>query len=497
MLSIPPSEPIILRPIQEEIIAACRDTMRNHKRFILQAATGLGKTILATWMIKKAFQKGKKCLFVCDRITLVEQTSKVFEKYGVGHGIIMSNHPGYDPELPVQIASIQTLARRKIQTFDLIFIDEIHSFFKAHQELLQKNKESFVIGLSATPFTAGLGKHFTTHIEPVPMRKLIDDGYLCDFEIYGPDTFDLSKVRTVAGEYKNDDLGDATDTPKLVGDVVDTWFKLARDRKTIVFCTNVAHGRHLAKEFCKRGIKAAEINGYMQKDGEDGREKILESFVTGETQVICSVEILIKGFDVTHVDCVVWATATKSPTKWIQGCGRGLRIHEGKRMCRIIDHGSNAERLGFPDEFEFLELDDGKKGDASKKKKEKKEKLHKKCPSCAYLKPSGVYICPACGFAPVHVEPVETQDGELKKLKRKAKNEYSLLDKKAFLAQLNQYAADKGYKQGGGGCFGWALHAYKDKFGTNPPSAIRWNNRAIPGGDVLGWIKHRNIKNSK
>jgi DNA repair protein RadD len=489
------SKPLELKTAQKQIVNACRQTMATHKRMVLMAATGLGKTIIAVWMIRQAMRKDLRILFICDRVNLVEQTSAVFSEYGINHGIIMSDHSGYAPGLRVQIASAQTLARRKIHEFDFIIIDECHTWHKAHKNVLKMNPEAFVLGLSATPFSKGLGKYFDTHVEPVPMRQLINDEYLCDFEIYGPDTIDLTKVRTRAGEYREDDLAEATDKPTLVADVVDTWFKLARGRKTIIFCTNVAHGRHLAQEFCKRGVKAAEINGYMAKGGEDGRDQILDGFISGDTQVMCSVEILIKGFNVTSVDCIVWATATKSPTKWIQGCGRGLRLHSGKDICRILDHGSNAERLGFPDEFEFLKLDDGQgqKGQGQQNQ-ERQQRLPQKCPSCDFLKPAGVRKCPACQFTPEFVQDVEVEDRELKKLKRKVRREYSLQEKQSFLAQLNQYAADKGFKQGKKGCFGWALHKYKEKFGSDVSSRLDWGTREQIGSEVRNFITHLHIK---
>jgi len=486
-----------LRPVQEVIINDCRSTISRFKRMILMSATGVGKTIIAVWMIKQAIHKSLKILFICDRITLVNQTSLVFKDYGILHGVIMADHPDYAPDLQVQVASIQTLARRKIHEFDFIIIDEVHTWYKAHEKVLKMNPDAFVLGLSATPFSKGLGKHFDTHIEPVPVRQLINDGYLCDFEIYGPATIDLSNVKTVAGEYKNDDLAEAADKPHLVADVVQTWLKLAKDRKTIVFCVNVAHGKHLAKEFRKNGIKADQINGYMPKEGEDGRDRVLEDYISGDTRVICSVEILIKGFDVTSVDCIVWATATKSHMKWIQGTGRGLRKHPGKTICRVLDHGSNAERLGFPDEYEFLHLDDGKHPDSKNKKKEIPEKLPKKCPSCDFLKPAGVRKCPACQFTPEFIQDVEFEEGELKKLQRKTRSEYTLKEKQSFLAQLNQFAFDKGFKQGKGGCFGWALMQYKEKFGSDVPSRLDWGAKEPITQEVKGFLTHMNIKRAK
>lgn len=485
---------IRLYPVQEKIVTECRNTMRIHKRIILQAATGLGKTIIATWMAKQAYKKDLRILFVCDRISLINQTSDVFNEYGLNHGIFQADNPNYAPDMSIQIGSIQTLARRKQREYDFIILDEIHSFFKAHEKILDNNPNAFVIGLSATPFTKGLGKYFDTHIEPVPMRKLIQDGYLSDYEIYGPDTIDLTGVRTQNGDYRNDDLAKAADKINLVADLVKTWKRLSNNKKTIVFAVNVAHGRHIEKVFKRNGINAKEINGYMHKEGEGGANKIIEDFRNGEIKVLISVEMLVKGFDVPDVECIVFATATKSHMKWIQAVGRGLRSFDGKKICRILDHGSNAERLGFPDEYEFLKLDDGKHSRKKKKEQELKIKLPKKCPSCDFLKPAGVHKCPACQFEPKFIKAVEVRDGELKKLQRKTRNEYSLKDKQSFLAQLNQYASETGKKEGKNGCFGWSIHKYKEKFGSEVPSRLDWGAREPIGKEVKGFITHCNIK---
>lgn len=486
-----------LYPLQKTIVNDLRDTMRVHKKIILQAATGLGKTIIATWIAKEAAKRDLKILFVCDRISLIQQTSAVFSDYGLLHGIFQADNPMYAPDLQIQIGSIQTLARRKQLNYDFIIFDEIHSFFKAHEKILNHNPDAFFLGLSATPFTKGLGKYFDTHIEPVPMRQLINEGYLSDFEIYGPSTIDLSKVRTRAGDYRDNDLSEAADKPQLVADVVQTWKKLANDKKTIVFAVNVAHARHLEKEFKKCGVNAQEINGYMQKEGEEGANKIIEDFRQNRIKVLISVEMLVKGFDVPDVECVVFATATKSAMKWIQACGRGLRMFTGKELCVIVDHGSNAERLGFPDEYEFLELDDGKHQRTKNKQQEKKEQLPKKCPSCDFLKPAGVQKCAACGFTPKFSEDVETSKGDLEKLKRKARKDYTLADKQSFLAQLNQYAFDKNFNAGKNGCYGWSLHKYKDKFGSDVPSRVDWGKREPVKTEVKKFIQHSNIKYAK
>ena len=156
-------------------------------------------------------------------------------------------------------------------------------------------------------------------------------------------------------------------------------------------------------------------------------------------------------------------------------------------LCKIIDHGSNCERLGFPDEFDFIELDDGKHQRQNNKQKEKEKPLPKKCSSCDYLKPAGIRKCPACGFIAKFLEAVETSKGELKKLQRKNKKDYTVQEKQSFLSQLNQYAENKGYKTG------WAKWKYKEKFGTFP-RGITLTGLEPVGEEVQKYITYLNIK---
>lgn len=178
---------------QELAIAAVRQGCNTTgKRQILMLPTGAGKTHIASYMIRQAVAKGKRCLFICDRIELIDQTSARFLTDGIPHGVIQANHPLYRPDLPVQICSIQTLARRRIEKFDLAIIDEAHTLHKAHIKLMTANPDGFVVGLSATPFTKGLGKIFNGLVNPISTRELIDAGYLADFVAYGPATIDIT-----------------------------------------------------------------------------------------------------------------------------------------------------------------------------------------------------------------------------------------------------------------------------------------------------------------
>ena len=481
-----------LYPVQTYILDELRKAMAFNKRVVLMAGTGLGKTQISIEIIKRALAKEKEGCFVAHRILLIEQTSKAFSSQEVHHGVVQGDHPDYFPERRVQVCSVQTLKNRATPKADIFFFDEVQVWFKVYEKIMAENPDAYFIGLSATPMTKGLGKHFTSLVHPVTMRELIDQKVLKDFEIYGPSSIDLTGVRTSNGDWRKDDLEKASDKPKLTAEIVGTWLKLARDKKTIVFSSGVPHGRHLEKEFLKHGIKAKEINGYMTKEGDDGANKIIEDFREDRLQVIISCEMLIAGFDVTAVDCVVWATSTKSPMKFIQGTGRGLRKHEGKETCLVLDHGSITQNMGFPDdiEAEFSILDDGKHQTSKNKKKDKPEQLPKKCPSCDFMKAPGVQVCPACQFKPEFVQDVEVSEGELKKLQRKTNRVYTKEEKQSFLNQLNQYCKEKGWSQGA------ASHKYREKYGVWPNKMTKYICEPI-GEEVRKYIQYQNIKYAK
>jgi len=288
----------------------------------------------------------------------------------------------------------------------------------------------------------------------------------------------------MAGEYTEESLSEVYDQADIIGDVVKTWKKFALGKKTIVFGVNVAHIKHMTKEFNKHGISACQINAYQSPDE---RKEALDGFLIGNTKVLCSVEVATKGFDCAEVECVVLAVATKSHIKWEQTCGRSYRVFPGKESAIILDLGGNCERLGFPDSYAFYELDDGKKSKSKTKEKEKPEKLPKTCPSCLFLKPAGVKICPRCQFKPQFIQDIEVSDGTLEKLKRKNNRVYTKKEKQSWLNQLNTYCRDKGWREGA------SSQRYKQKFSVWPNAMEKGLYEPV-GQEVMNFIKHQNIR---
>lgn len=491
------SSALTLRPYQAAAVQNLRSGLAGGVvRQMLCSPTGSGKTEIGMALVKGAIAKQKRVAFLCNRVHLVEQTSRRFLRSGIKHGIIQGANTVRTYE-DVLVASIQTVARRGLPEVDLLIIDEAHTVAgsKDYRAVIAAAKGIPVIGLSATPYSRGLGKQydelggalFEQMIVAATIPELIADGFLVDCDVYAPSEPDMTGIkqsRNAFGEmdYSDADIGRATDKPELVGDIVTHWLKLAKGTPTVCFASNIAHSKHIVASFLAAGVPAEHIDCYTE---EDDRQAILKRIETGETLVISNVGILAEGWDFPACRTLILARPTRSLIKYIQMAGRVLRPHESKTRALILDHSGTVTRLGFPtDEFP-LELDDGKPKSASAPAPREKP-LPKACPKCSYIKT--VHTCPVCGFVPERQSDVEVQDGELVLLDRK-KRKATKMDKQEFYSQLIGYASTKGYREG------WIAHKYREYFGVWPRGLD--DVAAAPGDEVQKFLRHLQIRHAK
>src|SRR3546814_11528142 len=94
------------------------------------------------------------------------------------------------------------------------------------------------------------------------IRHLTDEGFLVPLRYFAPSEPDLSKLRlNKDGDYTETGLSKRMDTPQLVGDVVDTWMRIARHRSTVGFFVNRAHTPHVRPEFLAEGLRPGQCDG--------------------------------------------------------------------------------------------------------------------------------------------------------------------------------------------------------------------------------------------
>lgn len=388
-----------LRDCQTRGIEQLRDGLRRgHKNQLFVLPTGGGKTIGSLSLIAESLKKGKRALFVCDRITLINQASENADKYGLSnHGIVQANHWRRDNSLPFQIASIQTIqARGYWPQADLVVFDEAHVLHSAHKELLTQRRVP-IIGLTATPCTRGLGRYFTNVVNAGTMAELTDAGVLVPMRILSCTAPDMREAQTnSSGEWTDKAASECE--AKIIGDVVAEWARYGENRKTIAFGADIAYCTQLVQRFNGVGITAM---AYTSETSATECEELLTEFRKPDSaiRILISVEKLAKGFDVPDVGCVIDARPLrKSLSTAIQMWGRGLRCAPGKSDCILLDFTRNIVR--FMSDFEdvyfngFSSLDASEKLDA--KARDDQEYTASGCPACGH-KPFS-RRCLACGF---------------------------------------------------------------------------------------------------
>ena len=389
------------RPFQQAAHEALRQGFRDgHKNQLIMAPTGAGKTYLGHRIAHEALVKGRRVVFVCDRTTLINQTSKTADAYGLSaHGIVQANHWRRAPDMPYQIASAQTIAKRGYwPAADVVIIDEAHTQLKVWVDFAQNSKAA-CIGLSATPFSPGLGKIFTNLINATTMHDLTQSGVLVPMRVLSCKRVDMTGAATAGGEWT--DAAAEERGMGIVGDVVKEWITHGENRKTIVFGATIKHCQELAKQFLDAGVMAAV---FTSETTAPERELLVKEYSKPDSslRVLISVEALAKGFDVPDVGCVVdCRPLRKSLSTAIQMWGRGLRSSPdtGKKDCILLDHSGNITR--FAEDFTSIfydgldALDMGEKLD-KKIRRDDEDKDAKGCPSCGY-KPFAKR-CMSCGF---------------------------------------------------------------------------------------------------
>ena len=281
-----------------------------------------------------------------------------------------------------------------------ILVHNCHTQYKAWTEFA-KETDAAVIGLSATPFTVGMGKIFSNLINATTMHDLTQSGVLVPMRIFSCQKPDMRGAATSGGEW-TDKAAEEREL-QIVGDVVKEWKEIAENRKTIVFGATIKHCEELAKQFINAGVMAAV---FTSETTATERAVLLDEYRKADSslRVLISVEALAKGFDVPDVGCICDARPLrKSLSTAIQMWGRGLRSspETGKKDCYLLDFSGNIIR--FFDDYSDIyfngldKLDDGDKLD--KKIRETEEFESKGCPKCGY-KPFHKR-CMSCGFEKV------------------------------------------------------------------------------------------------
>jgi DNA repair protein RadD len=458
-----------LRDYQEAILGKLRDAfIAGHKSVVLVAPTGAGKTEMAMDLLGHTADNGKRAAMVLDRIVLCNQTSARLDSYGIDHGVMQAGHWRFRPAERVQVCSAQTLEKRgSFPGLKLLIVDECHNTRKQTVEFIKNNPGVYVVGLTATPFTKGLGKIYSAVVSAISTRELVERGNLVPLRVFIAKEIDMAGAKKVAGEWSSAEAEERG--IKITGDVVAEWVKKTHEvfgcpRKTVVFAAGVKHAADLAQKFTEAGYNFLSLS---YKDDDEFKAEAIREFSKPDSSIVglIATDILTKGFDVPDVMIGVSARPfSKSLSSHIQQMGRVMRKHPEKEFALWLDHSGNYVR--FAEDWEDIyangvtELDDGK--EKPKKEPTEKEKEAAKCPRCNAFWPGRADACACCGFVRPQRNDVTERPGELAEYSPAGKKLPGRDERQAFFGQLCGIAEERGYKRG------WAFHKYREKYGVDP-----------------------------
>lgn len=436
-----------LRPYQEIIIKEARKLMiQGKKRILIQAPTGAGKTVLVAHMLKTAQSKGMSSMFIVHRRELLKQSILAFSKVGVKHGVISSGWP-HNNQLPIQIASVQTLIRRLnyFRQPSLLIVDECqHSAAGSWNKIHKHYPDAYTIGLSASPIRLdgkGLSPYYDVILNGPTVAELIEQSYLSKYKIFAPSKTDLSGLHTRMGDFAQEEVSQLMDKPTITGCAIEHYQKICPGKRALVFCSSIKHSNHVKEQFLNAGIKAVHIDGETDMNE---RDRLLRLFRDGHVQVVCSVDLFCEGFDLPVLDAVIMLRPTQSLGLFLQQVGRALRSHPDKEYAIILDHVGNVERHGLPDDEREWTLEGDK---LTKKEKQEADVKVSTCPKCFAVQAKGSESCNFCGYKFEKQErEIKEVDGELIEI------DYEKLRKQRRMAQgrceTKEELVEEGRKRG-------------------------------------------------
>ena len=425
-----------LRPYQSEMITTInRAWSTGYRNLCLVLPMGSGKTVIVSRIVRDA---QVPTVAIAHRQELVEQISLACCSWGVYHGLMAprstiryichrqmeeAGECFYDPNAPVIVGGVDTFVRRAPESWyskvRLVIEDESHHILRDNKwgKALALFPNARLLGVTATPLRSdGLGLSRETdglmdHLIVGPsMRDLITQGFLTDYKIYHPDLGVKTAGIKIAkdGDYNRKQLSVAVREAKIHGGIVDHYRRLVDGKRAVVFCASVEEAAETAAEFRAHDIPAAMV---CAKTPERTRREQLKRFKTGDTPVLCNVDLFGEGFDVPAIEVVIMARPTASYGLYAQQFGRALRLCDGKTHGIIIDHVGNVVRHGLPDAPRDWTLDRREK----RSKKEPDELSLKTCAQCLRVYPRIQAACPYCAATPTKAEreSIEAVDGDL------------------------------------------------------------------------------------
>lgn len=324
-------KPHNLRPYQDDAV----NLMLNNYRGVINFATGLGKTLVATHFIQRY---KRRALVVCPSESVAKQFYDQFvECFGKARVGYFGGGKKKISEITVGIAASVSKHVSEFRKSDLgvVIFDETHhtpaaTFFNIADGLAGTGK---IFGLTATDYrsdgkdimiTGGCGSVLIRH----DIKWGVDNGFLAQ------PFFIVREVATGGRDFKDDKLKSykehVLNNNQMKSRIEsDARTMMSAGKSVLILVDEVAHGEELSKAL---GIPFATG---LDKKSQDYVDQLNAGKIPGLVGTDGKVG---EGTDTRNVDVLILANFVAAKGPVVQAVGRGLRKQGVKDKCLILDY---------------------------------------------------------------------------------------------------------------------------------------------------------------
>lgn len=401
---------MILRDRQKIFVEKCVAALHERGNTLGVAPTGAGKTIMLAAVAGRLLDSnGSKACVLAHRDEITAQNVDKFRRVNPGMPVSVVDAAGKDWTGKAVFSMVQTLTRERnlgaMPPLELLIIDEAHharaeSYRRIIEAAKARNPNILIYGVTATPNRGdgkGLRCIFDNVADQITLGEMIASG-----QLVRPRTFiidigvqdELRHVRRLVDEFDMNQVESIMDHRPITAEILRHWKEKAGNRRTVMFCSTVAHADHVTQAFHEDGIAAELVTG---ETPETERAAIFARLDRGDTQVLLNVAVATEGWDCPPVSCVALLRPCSFKSTMVQMIGRGLRKVDPERYpgvvktdCVVLDFGASAIMHGALEQQIVLE---------GREKDEPGEAPCKTCPECGATVPIRAVECPMCGHA--------------------------------------------------------------------------------------------------
>lgn len=387
-----------LRDYQENGIQACVDILNSKKqcREVVVAPTGAGKSI---YLAELAKRYDGPLLILQPSAVLLKQNYEKFIKVGGKASMCCASLKtktikGVDyTEVDGELVRCREISKVTFGTAGTVIkyidelkklgvkalaIDEVHLMTKSSthsvkgrtvekqsqiKKLAKKLGVKNMVGVTASPLylTSSMSgaelkimtrvrwKLFTDIRFVTQISELVANKYWTPLLYQINETDDTVLVHNTSGsDYTVESLNKFYKSNDLEGQVVEQIKILRKEgrKSIIVFVPSIEEANNLHKAYPDSAIVHSKMNDKVKND-------FIDAFKNLEVPVVFNVNILSVGFDHPGLDAIITCRPTSSIAVFYQQIGRGVRLLEGKKDCKVIDFSGNVSKFGKVEELTF------------------------------------------------------------------------------------------------------------------------------------------------